>query len=353
MVLALDLYDALQSEDPVKIRNLLPALMENAVGESGNDPSVVLATVYAEYLEGDKTAAMQDALDFITNNGFDSNIGLILLKLNVETGDFESFTSNLRTTLTQLNAIQWLDALPDTYPQPVDQPMTVASLLDSASAIELGSGSRVRPRLLANRALMLNPYDYIAYLQLTAVDIVDKDIASAFINLNQALALAPPSDVRTRVRILQFSSLASESNVAPWDSLAIASDLDPLLSHLESEYPFNSFNKSSRAELLGFHGDIDGAISEYTDAVALPGATRETALRLGYWLARAGRIDEAVQVINLSIPFDSPYLMWVTAIEQEAQIKADPNLAEFASRIHVYLDPENTHADFFNPVEGD
>ncbi|MCX6647513.1 MAG: hypothetical protein NTY09_14305, partial [bacterium] len=213
-------------------------------------------------------------------------------------------------------------------------------------------GSRVRPRLLANRALMLNPYDYIAYLQLAAVDTVDKNIASAFINLNQALALAPPSDVRTRVRILQFSQFASDVNAVPWDSQAIASDLDALLSHLESEYPLNSFNKSSRAELLGYQGDIDGAISEYTDAVALPGATRETALRLGYWLARAGRISEAMQVINLSIPFDSPYLMWVTAIEQEAQIKADPNLAEFAREIHAYLDPENTHADFFNPSEG-
>ncbi|MCX6647476.1 MAG: hypothetical protein NTY09_14115, partial [bacterium] len=198
MVMALDLYDALQSEDPVKIRNLIPALTQNAGAESGNDPSVVLATVYAEYLEGNKTRAAQDALDYITNYGFDSNIGLILLKLNVETGDFESFTSNLRTMLTQLNAIQWLDALPDTYPQPVDQPMTVGSLLDSASAIELGSVRRVRPRLIANRSLIQKPYDYIAYLQLAAVDKVDKNISSEFINLNQALALAPPSDVRTR-----------------------------------------------------------------------------------------------------------------------------------------------------------
>lgn len=346
MILQLDLYDVIMSENPILLSEFLNDTLSD-VTDSESDPAAKLVQVYAEYLEGEKTSAMSNAQGYISDVGFDSNIGLILLRLNVETGEFESFIENLRTMLNQLEAIQWFDALPDTYPQPVDQPMAVGSLIDSASAIELGSGNRARARILADRALMLNPYDYIAYLQLAAVDIADHDISSAFGNLNQALILATPSDIRTRVRILQFSSLAAEGVELPWNTNEIAADLDELLNYYEQKFPLNSFYKAARAELIGFRSDLEGAVSKYTEALSLPGATRETAYRLGYWLAREGRVDEAIEIVRLSIPSESPYLMWVTAVELEAEVRADSNLMEFAAQIHAHLDPMERHGEFF------
>ncbi len=343
----IEILDALRSEDLAKLEEALASSTGILIPA---DPLYVLVQIYIDYLGGNITAALDRARDFITDIGFDSNIALMLLRLEAEAGEYDAFRQNLRSMFEDLEAVQWLDASPDTYPSHVGKPFAVADLLDSASALVLGSGLRERARLLADRAVALNPYDYVAYLQLAAVDISEFKIESSFENLDKALNYAPPSDVRTRLRILQFSTLAGEGAEIPWDLEELTQDLDKLLIHYESEYPLNPFYKSARAELTGYEGDIDGAIALYIRALALPGATRETSFRLAYWLARDSRLDEAIEIVEISLPPGSPYLTWVTALEQEADLNSDPNLQEFASRVHAHLDPENSHAEFFNPV---
>jgi hypothetical protein len=346
----IDLLDSIQSEDADKNR-LAESVWNAALGESAaSNPYSVLSEINIAQLEGNSITAILAARAFLDTGAFDISIALMLLKLDAESDDFSGFETDLRNLLTKTNAVQWLDSPADVVPSPVTQPQAVGSLLDSASALELGRGNRDKARLLAERAADLNPYDSVAYLQLAAVEMTAHDMAKAIEQLNLAYSFAPPSDVRTRIRMIQFSPLVRATVEIPWDSQQLETELGALISKWRERYPASAYYLSANAEYNGCRGYLGGlneAYQDYAAACELPGATREMFFREACYLSRINRIEEAQEIMMLHIPSGAPLLTWASMFAQEAWQLQDAVPSSFSYMIRTRIDPENLHADYF------
>jgi len=350
----LALYDAIQSENPGAIRSVGGHLVDPEDGEVSAYPMVAFASAYLSLLEGNADKAEVTIQTYMQEQGFDLNLESLLLRIYSETGNFTAFEAEYRASLEILRASRWLEVMETGYPLRPDNPRAAAGLLDSASALELGRGDREMARMYAERARILNPYDYVAALQLAAVEIAETNIETSFGLLNEAVRLAPPSDVRTRLRLIQFAPMAiPQSGETLWDEDTIVSELQDNLDHWISRYPANSYYNAAQGELAGYKGNISRALEYYTAATTLPGATRETWFRYAYWLARDGRMDDAREVAFAHLPAGAPYLTWATMLVAEAEATSNPGLAEFASEIVSRLDPANEHAEFFESPIGE
>ena len=353
LALVLSLQTAIQSNDPAWIESTSNALATSLGDQAAGNSLLAFAGSYQAYLSGDRTEALRIASDYLAQQGFDLNLSSIQLRIDAENGDFAKWESDLKASLEQLHATVWVDTPAEKYPPPAEQPMAVAGLLDYAAALELGRGNRDKAGLLAERAQHLNPYDYSALLQLAAARMTQNDMSAAFELLNEAVKLAPASDIRTRLRMIQFSRLAVSNVKPPWDEEALVGQLEKDVRHFEERYPKNGFCRSARAELAGCRGDIEGAASIYEEACAMPGATREMFFRWAYFLARSGRLEEAWKVVESHLPPQSPDLTWASQLELEARVNSDDVLKQFASLVRDRLDPKGEHSEFFAPVAGE
>lgn len=341
------LYDAIQSEEAERIRQAISNLEGISSEVGGDDASAVLGRMYAAFLGGNAPEAMRTGREFLSGGGFNQNVIAAVLYMDAEMGDFRGFETDLGNSLDKLEAREWLDPSASVWPSLMEDRQAIGGLLDSASALELGRGNRDKARVLAERARELNPYDQVALLQLAAVKMTERDIAGTFELLNEAAALEPPSGIRTRLRMIQFSRLARLDVEVPWDVAAVAAELEEMVDHWSRRYPRNSFFLAAKAELEGFRGNLDEALRIYSQVSELPGATRESRFRRAYFLARAGRVDEAWQIIEEHFPQSSPFLTWASELEQEAAAQSDANLAVFSTMLRNRLDPVGNHGDFF------
>jgi hypothetical protein len=245
---------------------------------------------------------------------------------------------DIRRDLDRLGGVRWLEAGKDEWPGPVDNRIEVGSLLTWAGGLELGRDNREEVEMVAVRVnSFLNPYEIGALLQLAALKATSEDLPTAFEKLNEAAKLAPPSDVRTRLRMLQYSRLATSENPIPWNSDTVAQELDGILAHRLQEYPENALFNAAKADLLAFKGDLRAALAASERACSLPGATREMHLRRAYYLVRLDRMDDAWSVVSSHLPADSPYLSWANSLASEAIATDDSGLAAFAIRVYEHL----------------
>jgi tetratricopeptide (TPR) repeat protein len=341
------LYDAIQSEEPERIRQAISNLEGIPSEAGGEDAFVALGRMYAAFLEGSATEAVRTGREFLTESGPNQNVIAALLYMDAETGDFRGFETDLGDSLDKLEAREWLDPSASVWASLMENQQAIGALLDSASALELGRGNRDKARVLGERAKELNPYDQVALLQLAAVKMTERDIAGAFELLNEAAALEPPSGIRTRLRMIQFSRLVRPGVEVPWDVEAVAAELEEMVDHWSGRYPHNSFYLAAKAELAGFRGNLDEALRIYAQVTELPGATRESRFRRAYFLARDGQVDEAWRIVEEHFPESSPYLTWASELEQEAAAQSDANLAMFSTMLRNRLDPVGNHGDFF------
>jgi len=323
------LHDLIQTENPDALR-LVSSQFVNLTGTVSNLPRVAYADMYASFLESDYDRAIETGESFLAENGFDISIAQLLLRIDTVKKDYVALESRLRGYFEDLDAIAWYDSPIESIPPATSRAIEVAGLLDSASALELGRDHPIMARLFASRAKTLNPYDYVACLQLAAVEMYRGDMVRSFENLSDALEWSPPSDIRTRLRMIQFAPLIPDDDVVVWDEDTVVRELGMYLSHWEEMYPDNSFMRYARAELTGYHGDIDGALRLYESAASLPGTSPDAVIRHAYWIARSGDVDSAMELIVESFPEHAPYSMWVRAVETEAVVSADPALAAFA-----------------------
>ena len=245
--LHLDLLDRLQSEDVSQIQAALDAWKHRKDAKTP-DPVAVAADATIAWLKGNGPDGAKIARDYISSSEFDTNTAMTLLRLDVENADFQAFESDLKMCFDKLGATAWLDAGPDQYPMPTDTPQAVARLLDWAATFELGRGNRETAGALLDRALSLDPYDSAAKQQVAFVKMADQDIESAFKSLDEAAKPAPPTDVRVRERLLEFSLLESKNLHAPWDEKEIGSELTGIVAHREQQYPESAVFKWAEAE---------------------------------------------------------------------------------------------------------
>jgi tetratricopeptide (TPR) repeat protein len=347
-IIRLKLQDALLTENVEPISRVQQQWATASGIESLNtDPVSVAALVQIKSLEGKSDEGAGLARDFISNRDFDSNVAMTLLKLDIETGEFDVFQSDLRTCFEKSGAIAWLDAPEDIWPMPVDDPLSVARLLDWAVTFELGNGNLTRARTLIERAKSLDPYDYAAIQQLALVQLIENDIPGAVQSLNEALRIATPTDVRIRLRLLQLAPIFQGATL-PWDNEEISGQLKSILDHRIQQAPDNATFRLALAEPSAWKGDLQTASRTAGQAVALPGANRDIRLRLAYYLARLGRMDDAWSIVQQNLQPGYPYLAWVKFLTIESNSRQDTNLAEFAARCRDLLDPTGEHAALFD-----
>jgi hypothetical protein len=349
----LRLYRAILAEGVDEIKQVALDWSDWLPDSLPKDALSILADAYVALLEGKAPDAAGEIREYISEQGFNSDIASLLLQLDAESDDFEAFETDLRSLFDYLDAVQWLEAPEGIWPQPAEQPLGVAQMLDWASALELGRGDSGKARLLAERARSLDPYDFVAVLQSAAVEICMQDTSAFWGLLEEASDLAPPSDVRVRLRMLQFAPLARPGSEIPWDPEVVAQELDTVLNHRLAEFPRSALFRAAHAETLAFAGDLETALRESEEACSLPGATRETHLRRAYYLARLGRADDAWEVVKNHLPPDAPHLTWASALLQEAAVRSDQDLAVFATKVRTYLDPTGLHPEFFAPPATD
>jgi tetratricopeptide (TPR) repeat protein len=287
------------------------------------------------------------AREFIGSRKFDPNVAMTLLRLDIETGEFDSFQSDLRTCLEKLGAVEWLDAPDGQWPTQGDDPLSVARLLDWAVTYELGEGNLPKALTLIGRAQSLDPYDYAVLQQLALVQIIENDVPGAVQSLNEALRIAPPSDVRIRLRILQLAPILQSAQL-PWGNEEISGQLVSILDHRRLQAPDNATFQLAQAELSAWGGNLQNAARTAEQAVALPGANRDIRLRLAYYLARLGRSDDAWTIVQANLRPGDPYLAWVRFLIMESNSRQDSNLAVFAARCRTLLDPTGEHTAFFD-----
>ncbi|MFH1676780.1 MAG: tetratricopeptide repeat protein [bacterium] len=340
------LRDALASDDYRRIASAKEDY-DNQASEGEPDPVSVFAYAYNQALQGNFSSAIDSTRKAIIDNGCQPDLITLLVKLDIESADYKSFEKDLRSCFEDLDSIAWLDSKPENWPPPTDHPVEVARLLDLAGAFYLGNGDRVKARALAERALSLDPYNFNAKQQLALVSMNENDFSGAFLALNEAVKIAPPTDARVRIRILQLTSLAPAGTDIPWDIGAIASELEKICDHREKQFPSNAFFKSARAEVYAARGDFKNALVTIEKACALPGATRDFRLREIYFLIKLGRIEDARGIAEKYVPSGSPYLLWVFSMMLESLSKNDEALGRFALEMKDRIDPKGEHDDFF------
>ncbi len=332
--LQVSFYRAILSEEIDRITAFSEAWTAVSPYEEADDPILTLAHLYEANLGGDSGQAAEIARAYNPPEGFNINVAIALLRLDAENGDFEGLENDLRDFIEKLGALEWLDAPEGSWPAIADKSLETATLLGWASSLELGRGNVARAKLLAERAgKYLNPYDLGVLLQLAAIALTEGDMETSVEYLNEAATIAPPSDVRTKLRMLQYSPLVSPETEAPWDSSEVASELESILSHRLAEFPNSAFIRAAQAELQGCRGDLQAALATIEESCALPGATREMHLRRAYYLARLGGMDDAWSVVEEHLPPGCPYLMWANMLAMEALALSDPNLADLALRV--------------------
>jgi len=341
-------YDAIQSMNEDRIRDAL----NNYRGfiESEPDAAQVLATMYINFLQGDIETAIEIGREVLDSGEFTSNSVMSLLNLDAEAADYEGFRNDLRTAMEKLNAAAWLEPSGAPPASALDSREFVGRLLSSASALELGGGNRDLARILADRAIMLNPYDYVAVLQMAAVKMTAGDIEGCFESMTDAVELSPSSDVRTRVRLLQFARLASGETRTPWDNDSVAAALENSAGQWAARYPRNPYFVGALAEVEGYRGNLEEALGMLREAEDMPAVSRESRIRSAYYLARLERTDEAWDIIERHVPTGTPLFLWPSLYEQEAAIHSDDDLAQFATMLRNHLDPLGDHFDFFAPA---
>jgi tetratricopeptide (TPR) repeat protein len=346
--LALNFQESLESDDPVRIEAAKNAWVSHRPeGAPIIDSLSVIADASMASLNGSPVDGARVSRDFLSSQPFDVNVALTMLRLDVEAGDFVSLETDIRMCFTQLKAIDWLDTPAEGYPSMPDHPLAVAKILDWASTLALGNGDRIKARLLADRALELDPYDYSADQQMALVNMADQDTSAAFESIAEALKIAPPSDIRTRLRAMQLSVLATDKIKAGWDNAKVKSEVAGIVAGKAKRYPGNVLYQFADAEIKGSNGDLAVAEKILKEACALPGATRDMSTRWAYYLCRLGRDEDAWAIVQREIQPNTPYLTWVTFLGQEALARSDKALAGFASRVRDYIDPGRVHDDFF------
>jgi tetratricopeptide (TPR) repeat protein len=340
------IYDSIRSMEERRIRDALNNWTILRATEEP-DPAEIVGSMYILYLQGDIEGAIGTGRASVEEGEFTLNTVTALLNFDVEASDFEGFESDLRTALARLDAADWLDPSGGSWSSPPDNRALVATLLSSGSALELGKGNRELARILAERAKLMNPYEYSAILQAAAVQMTAGDIAGCFESMNEALQIAPPTDIRTRSRLLQFSRLASDDVETPWDNGTIASELESAAEPRIERYPENPYYRAALAEVEGYRGTLDEALRILLEAGDLPSASREIRIRTAYYLARLGRTDDAWDLIEANVQPGTPLLLWPSLYEQEAEIRSDESLALFATMLRNHLDPLGDHRSFF------
>ncbi len=330
------LHDLIKTENPDALQ-LVSSQFVNLSGTVSNIARVAYADMYADILNASYDEAIETGETYLAENGFDTSIAQLLLRIDTVKEDYVGFESRLEGFFEDLDAAAWLENPFEVIPPDTDRPIEVGSLLDSASALELGRDHPIMARLHAIRARTLNPYDYVAHLQLAAVEMYQGEMPLAFENLVEALRWSQLSDIRTRLRMIQFAPLLPADSEIEWDEDAVLLDLGNYLAHWEERYPDNSFYRYARAELTGYNGDIDTALNLYEAVTAMPGASPDAFIRYAYWMARSGDVESAENLITSTFPAGSPYATWVRAIETEAVVKADPALADFALRLQEHF----------------
>jgi len=343
-------YDSIRSMDERRIRDAL----NNWIiirGTDEPDPAEIVASMYIYYLQGDIEGAVRAGRASVEEGRFTLNIVTALLNFDAEASDFDGFENDLRTALARLNAGDWLDPSGGSWSSPPENRAMAATFLSSGSALELGRGNRGLAEMLAERAKLMNQYEYSATLQSAAVQMTSGDIAGCFESLNEALVISPPADIRIRSRLLQFAQLASGDIEIPWDNDAITAELQDAAESRIERYPENPYYLAALAEVEGYRGNLDEALRILIEAGELPVATREIRIRTAYYLARLGRTDEAWDIIEEHVPSGAPLLLWPSLYEQEAEIRSDEGLALFATMLRNHLDPLGDHYSFFSREE--
>jgi len=339
-----NLVQALKSENIDEIRDAGIAVVE---GGFEMNPMATFAAAYGAFLEGSYDSSLEIIADYIELYGADLNIISLALRIDTERDDFETFENDLRDAFANEDAVDWLDQPVDGVPHYPQYRTYISGLLDFAIALELGKGDPLRAELLAGRALDLNPYDHIGLLQQAAISMLINDLPAAFEKLTAAYDVASPTDVRTRLRMLQFANLSGEDLEVPWEAEEIISELETMLDVLRKKYPENSYYMSAEAEVEGFNGNFTRAIEIYEGARELPGATREMYFRQAYWMALNGDPDGAFELFASRIPSRSPDLMWAKMLKVESGVTGDESLTEFAGLVIIHLDPDREHAQIF------
>lgn len=347
-ILELDFMNAIQSSNPQMIENAITALKNYQKAK----PETLNALIFQgeatlKILNGKMNEAKEEIRKFISDNGFNLSLALILLRIDVETNDFVGFENDLISFFKLLDAIEFFEGSQDTIPKIVDNPIEVAYLLDWASTCELGKGNFNKAILFADRAFMLYPYDINCLQQKGIIQIVKQDIKEGFNSLNDALKIAPLSDIRIRVRLLQLSHLAGKDVPIPWNNDAIVLEITNIINYRKQQHPENALINMAEAEIKAYRGNIAGAVNSMKKACSFPDANRDMYLRLAYYLVRSGKPEEAWEIIVQHLPPESPYLHWAKIILQEAIVKSDSKLRNFAERVREHLDPSNSHSDFF------
>jgi len=349
--LKLHFLEALQSEEAAKIKKALDEQKSLHPESEQPDPIASLANAEIASLEGDKIKAAEICREYLKNHGFDINLAMELLRLDVELGDFQAFETDARLSLKLLQAEPWLDTPPGEWPPPVRQPQHTAKILDWLSALQLGYGNTSKAKLFAERALALDPYDYTAKQQLALTQIMQKDLKNGFETLKEAYSIAPPSDIKVRIRMLQLAPLLKNPSDLPWSNEKIASELDDILRHRSKTSPQSALILSAMADLSASRGNLNDALKLAENASSLPGAIRDFSLRKAYYLILMNREQEAWLIVQQNLAPGFPYLTWANALMQESLAQDNQALYNFAEKVRSFLDPDNLHSDFFSKNE--
>jgi len=316
---AYKLGEAYLTENPETIREAAGSYTGFQSGENEDGDMPPYAMAYIDMLEGRLSNAEATLRTELPSEYYSAGLAQFLLKLDTELGNFDQFEVDLEMFMTQLGASSWLGPESGSYPQPVTDPMSVAWLLNAAASFDMGHADLVNAALLLDRADDLYPYNYVTYLQRGVLSVINGDYESAYTDFNEALRLSPPSDLRAKLRIMQYG-ISLKTFDGSFDNLdTIALPDESVIGHWESAYPENAFFKSVRAEMYGWTGNYDDALAEIETACGLPGATREMHYRMAYFLALTGSIDEAISIIETHVPPGSPYLTWVLALDRETE----------------------------------
>ncbi len=334
----LEFYYAVLSQDPEYISTVADRWRQIGTTEPSEDSLLVFAEILEQELSGDRISALETARVFLTDGNYQPVIAMSALRLEMENAEFDLLESDIRRFLTGLDAIGWLDMPVDLWPQEAESPAEVAALLGWASGLELGRDNLGQARLLAERAnSYVNSYDLGTIYQLAGITMLLQEFEESFGYLDEAYRISPPSDVRVRVRILQYAPLAPDDLELPWEFDAIADELQAILPHRMDRFPGSALYRAAAAELQAYRGNLENALTLIEGACALPGATREMQLRRGYYLARLDRLDEAMQVVEDSLSPGDPYLAWMNLVGMEALERNDPELASLALEARDYL----------------